>query len=86
MYRILYAKQAVKDAKKLRNTSLATKAKKLLGILEHDPFQDPPPFEKLRGELEGAYSRRINVQHRLVYQVFKKEHIVRVIRLWTHYE
>ena len=85
-YRIVYTKQAQKDAKKLKGTPLAAKAKKLLDILVEDPFLNPPPFEKLLGDLEGAYSRRINIQHRLVYQVFKKEKVVRVIRLWTHYE
>lgn len=85
-YRIIYTKQVQKDAKKLKNTELAPKARKLLEILKEDPFQNPPPFEKLLGELEGAYSRRINIQHRLVYQVLKKERIVKVLRLWTHYE
>lgn len=85
-YRVVYTKQAQKDAKKLKNTDLAAKARKLLGILREDPFQSPPPFEKLLGELEGAYSRRINIQHRLVYQVLRKERVVKVLRLWTHYE
>ena len=85
-YRVVYARQAIKDAKKMKNTPLAAKAKKLLEILEKDPFQNPPPFEKLLGDLDGAYSRRINLQHRLVYQVFKKEDTVRVLRMWTHYE
>jgi toxin YoeB len=85
-YRIVYAKQAVKDAKKLKNTPLAAKAKKLLELLSKDPFASPPPFEKLVGELEGAYSRRINLQHRLVYQVYVKQRVVKVLRLWTHYE
>lgn len=85
-YHVLYAKQAEKDAQKLKGTSLAPKAKKLLAIIEHDPFQSPPPFEKLLGDLDGAYSRRINIQHRLVYQVLEKQKIVKVIRLWTHYQ
>lgn len=85
-YRIVYTKQAQKDAKKLKNTDLAPKAKKLLELLKTDPFQTPPTFEKLLGDLEGAYSRRINIQHRLVYQVLKKERVVKVLRLWTHYE
>ncbi len=85
-YRIVYTKQAQKDAKKLKNTDLAPKARKLLEILKTDPFRNPPPFEKLLGELEGAYSRRINIQHRLVYQVLQKERVVKVLRLWTHYE
>lgn len=85
-YRLVYMKQAQKDAKKLKGTPLAAKAKKLLAILSADPFGTPPPFEKLLGDLEGAYSRRINIQHRLVYQVLRKEKIVKVLRLWTHYE
>lgn len=85
-YTIVYMKQAQKDAKKLKNTDLAPKAKKLLELLKEDPYQTPPTFEKLLGELEGAYSRRINIQHRLVYQVLKKERVVKVLRLWTHYE
>jgi toxin YoeB len=85
-YRIVYTKQAQKDAKKLKGTALAAKAKKLLHFLEEDPFRSPPPFECLLGDLEGAYSRRINIQHRLVYQVLRKEKIVKVLRLWTHYE
>jgi len=84
-YRVVYTKQAVKDAKKLKNTSLAPKAKRLLEVLAADPFRSPPPFEKLLGDLDGAYSRRINLQHRLVYQVLKKERTVKVLRLWTHY-
>ncbi len=79
-------KQAQKDAKKLKGTPLAAKAKELLAILEENPFQNPPPFEKLIGDLYGAYSRRINIQHRLVYQVLQKQHIVKVLRMWTHYE
>lgn len=83
---LVYMKQAQKDAKKLKGTPLAAKAKKLLALLAEDPFQVPPPFEKLLGDLEGAYSRRINIQHRLVYQVLEKQKIVKVLRLWTHYE
>jgi toxin YoeB len=85
-WRIVYAKQAVKDAKKLKNTPLTAKAKKLLELIADDPFASPPVFEKLVGDLEGAYSRRINVQHRLVYQVYEKQRTVKVLRLWTHYE
>ncbi len=81
-----YAKQALKDAKKLSTAGLRQKAQELLEVLATDPFQTPPPFEKLVGDLEGAYSRRINIQHRLVYEVFKKERVVRVVRMWTHYE
>lgn len=85
-WRLLYAKQAHKDAKKLSAAGLRPKAEALLAILEKDPFQNPPPFEKLVGDLSGAYSRRINIQHRLVYQVLKEIKTVKVIRLWTHYE
>lgn len=85
-YRLVYTKQAQKDAKKLKNTDLAPKARKLLELLNVDPFCTPPPFEKLLGDFDGAYSRRINIQHRLVYQVLHKEKIVKVLRLWTHYE
>jgi toxin YoeB len=83
---VVYAKQALKDAKKLSAAGLKPKAQDLLEILERDPFQSSPPYEKLVGDLEGAYSRRINIQHRLVYEVFKKERTVRVLRMWTHYE
>lgn len=83
---VVFAKQAVKDARKLAAAGLKPKAQGLLDVLRHDPFQNPPPFEKLVGDLEGAYSRRINIQHRLVYEVFKAERTVRVLRMWTHYE
>lgn len=83
---LVFAKHALKDAKKLSAAGLRDKAQALLDILASDPFQNPPPFEKLMGDLEGAYSRRINIQHRLVYEVFKKERVVRVLRMWTHYE
>lgn len=85
-YRIVYTKQAQKDAKKLKHTPMARKARKLLELIAEDPFCVPPPFEKLLGDLEGAYSRRINIQHRLVYQVLPKQKVVKVLRLWTHYE
>lgn len=85
-WQLVYTKHALKDAKKLSAAGLKAKAQELLEVLERDPFQNPPPFEKLVGDLEGAYSRRINIQHRLVYEVFKKERIVRVLRMWTHYE
>jgi toxin YoeB len=85
-WQIVYTKQAQKDAKKLTSAGLRSKAEVLLDILKINPFQNPPPFEKLVGDLEGAYSRRINIQHRIVYQVYKKEKVVKVIRLWTHYE
>ncbi len=86
MYRIVYTKQAQKDAKKLKKTDLAPKAKRLLKVLKEDPFRTPPRYEKLLGDFAGAYSRRINIQHRLVYQVFQEERVVKVLRLWTHYE
>ena len=85
-WQLVYTKQAQKDAKKLSAAGLRPKAERLLEVLAHNPFQNPPPFEKLGGDLSGAYSRRINVQHRLVYQVLKEERIVKIIRLWTHYE
>ncbi len=83
---IVYAKQALKDAKKLAASGLKPKAQALLTVLANDPFQNPPPFEKLVGDLAGAYSRRINIHHRIVYEVFLKEKTVRVLRMWTHYE
>ena len=85
-YKLVYTRQAKKDAKKLKGTPLAEKAKELLSIIEEDPFADPPPFEALVGDLKGAFSRRINIQHRLVYQVLEDERVIKVIRLWTHYE
>lgn len=86
MYRLLYTKQAKKDAKKLSESNLKRKTQELLDIIKIDPFQNPPPYEKLIGDLTGAYSRRINIQHRLVYQVLHDEHIVKILRMWTHYE
>jgi toxin YoeB len=83
---VVFANHALKDAKKLTAAGLKSKAQDLLEVLAIDPFQNPPPYEKLVGDLEGAYSRRINIQHQLVYEVFKKEHAVRVLRMWTHYE
>ncbi len=85
-WRLVYTKQAQKDAKKLASSGLKPKARELLEILAEDPFQKPPPFEKLVGDLSGAYSRRINIQHRLVYQVLEEERTVKVLRLWSHYE
>ena len=85
-WNVAYSKFALKDAKKLSAAGLRDKAQALLDILEIDPFQNPPPYEKLVGDLRGAYSRRINIQHRLVYEVFRKEKTVRVLRMWTHYE
>lgn len=84
-WRVVYFKHAQKDAKKLAQSDLKRKALQLLALLEKDPFQSPPPFEKLVGDLEGAYSRRINIQHRLVYQVLVEDRIVKVLRMWTHY-
>ncbi len=85
-WEVVYAKQAMKDAKKLAASGLKPKTQELLAILAIDPFQNPPPFEKLVGDLAGAYSRRINIQHRMVYEVFSKERAVRVLRMWSHYE
>ena len=85
-YLLVFTKQAQKDAKKLASAGLKPKAQSVLDILANDPFQNPPPYEKLIGDLAGAYSRRINIQHRLVFQVLKKERAVKVLRLWSHYE
>ena len=85
-WQIVFAKHAVKDAKKLAASGLKQRAQELLAVLANDPFQNPPPFEKLVGDLAGAYSRRINIQHRMVYEVFVKEKTVRVLRMWSHYE
>jgi toxin YoeB len=83
---VVYAKQAMKDAKKLAASGLKSNAQELLAVLANDPFQNPPPFENLVGDLAVAYSRRINFQHRIVYEVFSNEKTVRVLRMWTHYE
>lgn len=85
-WRVVYTRQALKDAKKLVRSGLREKAERLLEILKIDPYRNPPPFEKLVGDLSGAYSRRINIKHRLVYQVVPKEQTVKVLRLWTHYD
>ena len=85
-WEIVFSKQAMKDAKKLATRGLKFKAQELLAVLGNDPFHNPPPFEKLVGDLAGAYSRRITIQHRMVYEVFTKERTVRVLRMWTHYE
>jgi Txe/YoeB family toxin of toxin-antitoxin system len=85
-WQLVYTRQAQKDARKLTAAGLRRKAEALLEILKQNPFQSAPPFEKLVGDLEGAYSRRINIQHRLVYQVLKRDKTVKVIRMWTHYE
>ena len=84
--RLLYTKAAKKDAGKLASAGLKPKAQALLEILEQDPYQTPPPFEKLVGDLLGAYSRRISIQHRLIYQILDEERVVKVLRIWTHYE
>ena len=84
-YKILYSKLAQKDAKKLSSENLAKKAKKLIQIIKQDPFQNPPPYEKLVGNLHGAYSRRINIKHRIVYEVRESDKVVRISRMWSHY-
>ncbi len=86
MWRVVFTKRALKDAKKLSAAGLRSKAEALLNILRENPYQTPPPFEKLIGDLSGAYSRRINIQHRLVYQILDDEKTVKIIRMWTHYE
>jgi toxin YoeB len=85
-WQVVFSKHVQKDAKKLAAAGLKSSVQELLAILALDPFQNPPPYEKLVGDLAGAYSRRINIQHRLVYEVFPKERVVRVLRMWTHYE
>ncbi|MBD2490908.1 Txe/YoeB family addiction module toxin [Aulosira sp. FACHB-615] len=85
-WRLVYTKQAQKDAKKLAASNLKEQAEELLAILEQNPWQNPPPYEKLVGDLIGAYSRRINIQHRLVYEIIESEQVVKIIRMWTHYE
>jgi toxin YoeB len=86
MWRVVFTKQARKDARKLSDAGLQSKAETLLEILRENPYQTPPPYEKLIGDIKGAYSRRINIQHRLVYQILADEKAVKVIRMWTHYE
>ena len=83
---LVYTRQARKDAKQLAAAGLKEKAIELLKLLERNPFETPPPYEKLLGDLSGAYSRRINIQHRLVYQVIEEDNVVKVIRMWSHYE
>jgi len=85
-WQLVFTKQAQKDAKRLASAGLKPKAQELLEILKNNPFPNPPPYEKLVGDLLGAYSRRLNIQHRIVYQVYERERIVKIIRLWTHYE
>lgn len=86
MYEILYSAQAAKDIKKLKNSKLDAKAKALINIIKENPYQNPPPYEKLVGNMQGFLSRRLNIQHRLVYTVLEDERIVKVYRMWTHYE
>jgi len=83
---VVYTRQAQKDARKIASSNLKSQGQRLLELLARNPFQNPPPYEKLVGDLAGAYSRRINIQHRLVYQVYPAEHTVKVLRMWTHYE
>nr|WP_282450684.1 Txe/YoeB family addiction module toxin [Marinobacter xestospongiae] len=85
-WKLVYTRQAQKDAKKLASSGLKPKAQELLALIAEDPYRKPPPLEKLIGDLAGAYSRRINIQHRLVYQVLEDEQVVKVLRLWSHYE
>lgn len=85
-WKLVYTRQAQKDAKKLTSSGLKPKAQELLVLIAEDPYRRPPPFEKLIGDLAGAYSRRVNIQHRLVYQVLEEEHLIKVLRLWSHYE
>lgn len=86
MYKIQYHKKAVKEIEKLKMNKLDIKAKKLIDIIKENPYQNPPPYEKLTGDLKDYYSRRINIQHRLVYQVIEKEKTIRILSMWTHYE
>ncbi|QHS09298.1 Txe/YoeB family addiction module toxin [Sinimarinibacterium sp. NLF-5-8] len=86
IWRVVFTKQAQKDARNLVSAGLKDKAQALLNIVTDNPFQNPPPYEKLVGDLAGAYSRRINIQYRLVYEVLQSEHVVKVLRMWTHYE
>ena len=86
MYKIVYRKQVVKDIPKIKAIGLSEKTKGLIEIIKENPFQNPPPYEKLVGDLQGAYSRRINIQHRLVYQVYESEKIIKIISIWSHYE
>jgi len=85
VWQVVFTPQAQKDARKLARSGLRPRAEELLALIARNPFETPPPFEKLVGDLAGAYSRRINIQHRLVYQVLETEHVVKVLRLWTHY-
>ncbi|CDZ23785.1 hypothetical protein CCDG5_0655 [[Clostridium] cellulosi] len=86
MYSVVYYKKALKDIPKLKAAKLDKKAKALIELIKDDPFKNPPPYEKLQGDLRGAYSRRINIQHRLVYEVLEEEKIIKILSMWTHYE
>ena len=86
MYSIVYTKKATNDIRNIKSAKLENKAKALIGLIRENPYQTPPPYEKLQGDLQGAYSRRINIKHRLVYEVLEEERTVKIISLWTHYE
>lgn len=86
MWKVVFTKQAQKDAKKLSTSGLKSKAEKIIELLKQNPYQTPPPYEKLVGDLAGAYSRRLSIQHRVVYQIMNDENVVKIIRMWTHYE
>ena len=86
MYKVVYTKTSLKDIPKLKSVHLDGKAKSLIELIKENPFQNPPPYEKLVGDLSGAYSRRINIQHRLVYEVYEEEQTIKILSLWTHYE
>jgi len=86
LYKIVYRKKAIKDIKKIKSIGLENKVKNLIDVIKENPFQKPPSYEKLVGDVQGAYSRRINIQHRLIYQVYEQEKIVKIISLWSHYE
>ena len=86
VYRIVYRKQVVKDIPKIKEMGLSEKTQRLISVIKENPYQNPPPYEKLVGDLQGAYSRRINVKHRLVYQVYEVEKVIKIISIWSHYE
>lgn len=86
MYNIVYTKSAIKDIPKLKSANLSKKALSLIDLIKNNPYQNPPPYEKLIGDMQGLYSRRINIQHRLVYQIYENKKIIKIISLWTHYE
>ncbi len=86
MYKIVYRKKVIKDIPKIKSIGLGDKTKSLIDLIKENPYQNPPPYEKLVGDLKDAYSRRINIQHRLVYQIYEKEKIIKILSIWTHYE